>query len=100
MAIKWSPLAVSEAMEKVEAQVNLAEAFIQEAHRLAKEALAIPNLPQYMGGHLYNVERVTGGAVASMRGAIATTHRDLPGKDLAKEKAKSAHGTQPSLMDD
>ena len=97
MAIKWSPLAVSEAMDKVEAQVNLAESFLQEAHRLAKESLSIPNLPQYIEGRLVNVKMAAGGAVEKMRDAIDSVRHDLPEKDLAKDKARA---DQPSLMDD
>jgi len=100
MAIKWSPLAVSEAMDKVEAQVKLAESFIQEAHRLAKESLDIPNLPQYMESRLNQVKWAAGGAVEKMRDTIAATRKDLPEHELAKDKARTAHGNQPSLMDD
>ena len=100
MAIKWSPLAVSEAMDKVEAQVKLAESFIQEAHRLAKESLDIPNLPQYMECRLNQVKWAAGGAVEKMRDTIAATRKDLPEHELAKDKARTAHGNQPSLMDD
>jgi len=99
MAVKWSPLAVSKAMDKVEAQIRLSESFIQEAHRLAKESLAIPDLPEYMKGRLSNVEMATGGAVDRMRDAIDSVRRDLPEKDLAKEKAKADQGNQQSLLD-
>jgi len=97
MAIKWSPLAVSEAMDQVEAQVGLAESFLQEAHRLAKESLEIPNLPQYMESRLNQVNWAAEGAVERMRDAIAATRRDLPEHELAKDKARV---DQPSLMDD
>jgi len=97
MAIKWSPLAVSEVMDKVEAQVGLAESFLQEAHRLAKESLSIPNLPQYMEGRLSNVKMATGGAVERIRDAIDSVRKDLPENELAKDMARA---DQPSLLDD
>lgn len=100
MAIKWSPLAVSKAMDKVEAQVALAESFIQEANRIAKEALAIPNLPGYMEERLETVARVTEGAIRSMREEIDRTRRDLPEKDLRKEQARADLGTEPPLFAD
>jgi len=86
-------------MDRVEAQVNLAESFIQEAHRLAKESLDIPNLPQYMESRLNQVKWATGGAVEKMRGTIAATRKDLPEKELAKDKARATMGSQPSLLD-
>ena len=98
MAVKWSPLAVSEVMDKVEAQISLAESFIKEAHSIAKEALAIPDLPEYMKGRLSNVIDATGGAVDRMRDAIDSVRRDLPEKDLAKDKAKADQGNQQSLL--
>ena len=100
MAIKWSPLAVSKAMDKVEAQVGLAESFLQEAHRLAKESLDIPGLPGYMEGNLYTVKERAGEAAGRIRDAIAMTRKNLPEKEFAKDKAKDAHGKQQSLLDD
>ena len=99
MAIKWSPLAVTEAMDKVEAQVNLAESFLQEAHRIAKESLDIPNLPEYMGQYIRNLSDITGGAVGSMREVINKTRSHMPEKDLVKEKARADHGNQQSFLD-
>jgi len=97
MAIKWSPLAVSEAMDKVEAQVGLAESFLQEAHRIAKESQGIPNLPQYMEQRLSNVKMATGGAVERIRDAIDSVRKDLPENELAKDMARAS---RPSLLDD
>ena len=45
MAIKWSAVKVSEAMDDVEAQISLAEQFFAEATKKANEARSIPNLP-------------------------------------------------------
>ena len=100
MAIKWSPLAVSEAMDRVEAQVGLAESFLQEAHRIAKESLEIPNLPEYMGQYIRNLSDITGGAVGSMREVINKTRSHLSERELAKDKARAKMGSQPSLLDD
>jgi len=100
MAIKWSPLVVSEAMDRVEAQVGLAEAFLQEAHRISKESLDIPNLPEYMGHYIRNLSDITGGAIGSMREVINKTRSHLPEKELVKDKTRAKMGTQPSLLDD
>jgi len=100
MAVKWSPLAVSEIMDKVEAQINLAESFIEEAHDISEKASAIPNLPEYMKGRLVNVEMSAGAAVERIRNAIESVRKDLPEKDLANEKARRETGSQQSLMGD
>jgi len=100
MAVKWSALAVSEVMDRVEAQINLAESFIHEAHDISEKASAIPNLPEYMKGRLANVEMATGAAVERMRNAIESVRKDLPEKDLANEKARKDMGSQSSLLGD
>ena len=43
----WSAIKVSEAMDEVERQVNLADAFLAEAKVKAEVARKIANLPQY-----------------------------------------------------
>jgi len=50
MAIRWSAVKVSEAMDEVEAQISLADQFFIEARKKANEARKIPNLPQYRVG--------------------------------------------------
>jgi len=100
MAIKWSALAVSEVMDKVEAQVSLAESFIEEAHRISETALTIPNLPEYMKGRLVSLTCDTEGAIGRIRNAIDSVRKDLPEKDLAREKERRGTGSQQSLMGD
>ena len=77
MAIKWSAVRVSEAMDEVEHQVALAEDFIAQAKVKAEEARKIPNLPQYMDtrlisliGQLERMERV--------KLAIESIRNDIP----------------------
>ncbi len=38
MAIKWNANKVSEALDEVEKQISLADAFLEEAQKKAKEA--------------------------------------------------------------
>ena len=45
MPIKWSAVEVSEAMDDVERQINLVEAFLAEAKVQAEAARAIADLP-------------------------------------------------------
>ncbi len=52
MPIKWSAVKVSEAMDDVERQINLAESFLAEAKDKAEAARAIADLPQYLDQRL------------------------------------------------
>jgi len=52
MPIRWSALKVSEAMDRVEHQVNLAEVFLPEARSIASQVRRIPNLPDYLDDRL------------------------------------------------
>ena len=55
MPIKWNPLKVNEAMDKVEEQVNQVIEPLEKARLAAREALNIPNLPQYVTQHINRI---------------------------------------------
>ena len=93
MAIKWSAVRVSEAMDEVEHQVTLAEDFIAEAKVKAEEARKIANLPQYMDtrlisliGQLERMERV--------KLAIESIRNDIPQEALEEERRLASYGSQ------
>ena len=77
MAIKWSAVKVSEAMDMVELQLSCAQPFIDQALATVQEARRIPNLAGYMDDRLGRVEydirekfnRIKAG-VESVRNAI------------------------------
>jgi hypothetical protein len=48
MPVRWSAIKVSEAMDAVERQINLADAFFAEAKEKAEAAASIAKLPVYM----------------------------------------------------
>lgn len=48
MPIKWSALAVTEAMDEVQELLDQAEPFLAEAQAKAGKATGITNLPEYM----------------------------------------------------
>ena len=52
MPIKWSAVKVSEAMDAVERQINLADTFFAEAKARAEAARNIANLPEYMSDRI------------------------------------------------
>jgi len=96
VAIKWSPLRVSQAMDEVERQIALAEGFISEAKARAEEARKIPNLPQYMDTRLISlinhIERLN-----RINYAIEAIRRDIPEQDLADEQKLAQYGSQQGL---
>ena len=96
MAIKWSAVRVSEAMDEVEHQVTLAEDFIAQAKVKAEEARKIANLPQYMDtrlisliGQLERMERV--------KSAIESIRNDIPQEALEEERRLASYGSQQGL---
>ena len=97
MAIKWSVVKVSEAMDKVEQQVLLADQFIAEAKTKAEAAKRIGNLPQYMEHRLNRLidqlERME-----YIKGAITAIRNDIPDGAIEAERESARHGsTQPLI---
>jgi len=97
MAIKWSAVRVSEAMDEVEHQVTLADDFIAQAKVKAEEARKIPNLPQYMDTRLISLigqlERME-----NVKRAIESIRNDIPQEALEEERRLASYGSQQSLV--
>jgi len=97
MAIKWSAVEVSEAMDEVERQVFLADQFIAEARIKAQEAKDIPNLPQYMNQRVNNLigqlERME-----YIKSAINSVRKDIPDGAVEAEQKSQKYGTQQSII--
>jgi methyl-accepting chemotaxis protein len=97
MAIKWSAVKVSEAMDNVESQVKLAESFLTEAKARAKEARQIANLPEYMTDRLIRVisqiERMD-----NVKSAIESVRDSIPEGAIDAEHHRGRHGSQQSLV--
>jgi hypothetical protein len=105
MPIKWSPLKVSEAMDMVEEYVNQAVEPLEQARIIAREALKIPNLPQYVSQHLLRIigeiDRAIGGSqwepVGRLKAGIQSVRDSLPEGAVNEEKKKLESGSQLSL---
>ena len=97
MAIKWSAVKVSEAIDKVEQQVALAEPFLDEARRLASEAKGIPSLPDYM---LQRLNRIIGQVerIDNIKGAIESARNAIPDGAIEEEQGNTRHGRTQSLI--
>ena len=97
MPIKWSAVAVSEAMDEVEQQVNLADQFLAEAKAKAEEARSIARLPQYIDqrlvGLIGDIERID-----SVKSRINSVRHDIPDGAMEAEQQKKKYGDQSPLM--
>ena len=97
MPLKWSAVKVSEAMDEVLQQLDLAESFLAEAEEKARAANRIPNLPDYMhqrlGRLIFTVERR-----GDMKAAIKSVRQTIPDGAIEAECESTKHGSQQSLI--
>ena len=97
MPIKWSAIKVSEAMGKVEHQINLAGAFLSEARAKAREARRIAHLPGYLDDRLIRLitelERID-----RVRDAIKAVRNSIPAGAIEVERERLRHGSQEWLI--
>jgi len=98
MPIKWSAVKVSEACDKVEAQLALAEPFICEAERLANEARQLPNLPQYMDQKLHGLADELGYRIRALREKVDSIRKDIPDDAIKAERESQKYGSHQSLV--
>jgi len=97
MAIKWSVVKVSEAMDEVEAQIALAEQFFDEATKKANEARSIPNLPKYMDTRLIGlVEDIK--RIGRIKDRIESIRNDIPDGAIEADRERAKNGSQQSLI--
>jgi len=98
VAIKWSAVKVSEAMDEVERQVTLADQFLAEAKVKAREARSIANLPEYLDDRLVRLitqlERID-----NAKGAIEAVRSAIPDGAIEAEQASLKYGNQQSLIE-
>jgi hypothetical protein len=96
MPIKWSALEVSQALDAVEHQLNLAEVFLDEAKAKAREARNIASLPSYMDGRLVQliteIERLD-----YAKRAIDSVRKAIPKGAIETELCYQKQGIQQNL---
>ena len=97
MPIKWSAVKVSEAMDEVLQQLDLAESFLAEAEEKARKATRIPDLPDYMdqrlGRLIFTIKRRE-----DMKAAIESVRKDIPEGAIEAERERTKHGSQESML--
>jgi len=97
MPIKWSAIKVSEAMDDIERQINLAESFLAEARVKAEIARAIADLPQYVDQRLIrltcDIERID-----NVKSSIEAVRQSIPEGAIDAERERLKNGSQQSLI--
>jgi len=95
--IKWSAVRVSEAMDEVVEQVNLAEPFLAEARTRVEAARQIADLPQYINQYL--IRLITDiGRLDYVKTAIEAVRNAIPDSAIEAEQDRIRHGSQQSLI--
>jgi len=106
MPLKWSPLKVIESMDTIELYINKAIVPLEQARLVAREALNIPNLPQYVTQHIDriigDIDQAIGGSQwnpnGRLKAGIQSVRNDLPKEVIEEEKKKLESGSQLSLV--
>jgi hypothetical protein len=106
MPIKWSPVEVSEAMDKIEAEVNKAVPYLEQARAIAREAKGIKNLPLYslhdLNRFLGEIERSIGGSsfepTGRLKAAIKGVRDSIPDGAIEAERQAHENGKTERLM--
>jgi hypothetical protein len=97
MPIKWSSVRVNKAMDEVEREINLADAFLSEAKAKAEAARKIDDLPQYIDQRLIHlicdIERID-----NVRNAIEAVRKSIPDGAIEAERERLKNGRQQSLI--
>ena len=97
MAIKWSAVKVSEAMDDVAAQISLADQFFAEAKAKAVKAKTIANLPKYLDHRLnrliWDIQRID-----SIKYSITSVRKAIPDRAIEVERESQKYGSQQSII--
>jgi len=97
---------VTEAADMMEKHINAAVEPLECAREVAKAALDIPELPQYVeqriNGLLGEIERAIGGShsepVGRLKARLQSIRDSVPKDALEAEEKKSEYGKQQSLV--
>jgi len=97
VAIKWSALQVSQAMDEVALLLAYAESDLRQAENKAKEARKVPHLPQYLDQRLarvcYTIE-----ARSQMVDAVESVRQSIPDGAVEAERKVRERGTTACLL--
>ena len=106
MPIRWNTLKVTESADMVEDFLNQAVEPLECARNVAREALKIDSLPQYISDGfnrvISDIDRAIGGSqwepVGRIRAGIAHVRDNIPSAAFKSDQAKQKQGEQQTLM--
>ena len=98
MAIKWSAVKVSEAMDEVELQLTCAQPFIDQALAKVQEVRRIPNLAGYMDDRLSGLELYIKEKWGGVKSRVQSVRNAIPEGAIEEEQESTRHGSTQPLM--
>jgi len=106
LPIKWSALKVSEAADKIEEHFNQAVEPLEKARIAAREALKLPNLPQYINQDftriIGEIDRAIGGSqfepIGRIRAGIKAIRDDIPSGAVEQDQVTQKYGSTQALV--
>lgn len=98
MAIKWSAVKVSQAMDEAEAQLDLAKSFLDEALAKVQGVRSLPNLADYVEQRLSRLHYSIKEGFERMKTGVESVRNSIPEGAIEAEKKATRHGTKQPLI--
>jgi len=106
MPIRWSALKVSEAAAMIEEYLNQAVEPLEQARIVAREALKLPNLPQYIEQDFNRIIGKIDDCLGSTQWpesswftkTIESIRKDIPSDAIKADQASQKYGSQQALI--
>lgn len=98
MPIKWSTLKVTEAVDLAERHLAEAAVPLAQARIVAKEALDIPHIPQYVDQHFRALRDDLDQLGSRLRERLERIRQSLPKQAMQAEQKRADQGNTLSLL--
>jgi hypothetical protein len=98
MPIKWSAVKVDQAMNEVEARLDEAQIFLEQALVVVQRARRIPDVPSYVDHRLARLELDIRERHSRLKADVESIRDTIPDGAIEVELHQSSHGRQPSLI--
>jgi len=98
MPIRWSAVKVNQAMNEVEARMDEAQIFLEQAAVAVQGARRIPALPSYIDHRLARLELEIRERYSRLKAGVQSIRGTIPDGAVEAELQQSRHGQQESLI--